>query len=240
MPFRAALPAGEAPPGWSEKMEGLTAIPWHDLFSSPIPLQDFSRWLGSDPRWWAGEPPRGAQRSTGTGNGPGKDDAVSLSWIPGRAMDTYRNEAERMVRMPSKLTSVPTARLLQPPSGYRVLAWLGLIGNILSIPIIIMMILGDPDWRAAHIAVGASAAVPTAIVGVVASVALLKWRLWGQIMAIVALSMSLAVALPYSIVRLVLVAEGRPLLAVLAPLFWILNLGLLIFWCRPAIRNYLR
>ncbi|MFM7353377.1 MAG: segregation/condensation protein A, partial [Microcystis aeruginosa] len=43
-----------------------------------------------------------------------------------------------------------------------------------------------PNWRAAHIAVGAGAVLPTAVVGIVASVALLRWRPWGQILAIVA------------------------------------------------------
>jgi hypothetical protein len=36
------------------------------------------------------------------------------------------------------------------------------------------------------------------------------------------------------------VADGRLSLAVLAPLLWILNVALLVFWCRPAIRRYLR
>ena len=59
-------------------------------------------------------------------------------------------------------------------------------------------------------------------------------------MAIVALSMSLALSLPYGIVRLVLVASGRPLIAVVAPLLWLINIAILVFWCRPAIRRYLR
>jgi hypothetical protein len=146
----------------------------------------------------------------------------------------------RMVRMPPEPSSLPAVTLLQPPAGYRLLAWLGLIVNALSIPLIIMLMVTDPVWRSANIAVGASVALPTAIVGVVASVALLKWRSWGQILAIVALSMSLALAVPYGIVRLVLVEQGRTIFAVLAPLFWILNVGLLIFWCRRSIRAYLR
>jgi hypothetical protein len=73
----------------------------------------------------------------------------------------------------------------------------------------------------------------------VASVALLRWRAWGQILAIVALSLSLAVGLPYGIVRLSLVQEGRSLLAVAAPAIWLLNVGALVYWCRPAHRRYL-
>ena len=36
--------------------------------------------------------------------------------------------------------------------------------------------------------------LPTAVVGIVACIALLRWRHWGQVLAIVALSLSLAVA----------------------------------------------
>jgi hypothetical protein len=154
-------------------------------------------------------------------------------------MNPWGNGTERMVRMPPKPSSSPAATLLQPPAGYRLLAWVGLMVNALSIPLVITLMVADPVWQAANIAVGASVALPTAIVGVVASVALLRWRPWGQILAIVALSMSLALALPYGIVRLVLVEQGRPYFAAFAPLFWIVNAGLLIFWCRRSIRTYL-
>lgn len=130
--------------------------------------------------------------------------------------------------------------LLDPPRGYRLLAWLGLAVNLLVLPLVLAVILLDPTWRTANIAVGAGAVLPVAALGVVASVALLRWRHWGQILAIVALSLSLAVGLAYGIVRLILLAEGRPLLAVLAALQWIVNTAILVYWCRPAIRDYLR
>lgn len=140
-------------------------------------------------------------------------------------------------------TQVPlqtSAAMLEPPRGYRPLAWLGLVANILVLPAVLALILRDPHWRATHIAVGAGGVLPTAVVGIVASLALLRWRLWGQILAIVALSMGLALTLPYGIVRLVLVDAGRPWLAVAAPLVWAVNIAVLVFWCRPAIRRYLR
>lgn len=130
--------------------------------------------------------------------------------------------------------------MLHPPRGYRPLAWLGLGLNALAVPLGLGLILQDPFWRVANIAVAAGAVLPTAILGMVACIALLKWRHWGQVLAIVALSMSLAVTLPYAIVRLVLVPEGRAQLAVLAPLLWTLNVAVLVYWCRPAIRIYLR
>ena len=131
------------------------------------------------------------------------------------------------------------AQLLAPPWGYRPMAWLGLVMNSLVLPLTLVLIPLDPSWRTANIAVAAGAVLPTAATGLVASVALLRWRAWGQILAIVALSLSLAVGLPYGIVRLCLVQQGRPQLAVAAPAVWLLNAGALVYWCRPAHRRYL-
>jgi hypothetical protein len=145
---------------------------------------------------------------------------------------------------PMKTTPAPTlltdAELLDPPRGYRPLAWLGLLANLLIVPLVLAVILTDPTWRIPNIVVGASAVLPTAALGVVASIALLRWRHWGQILAIVALSLSLAICLPYGIVRLVVLEHGRLPLALLAPLAWMFNAAVLVFWCRPAIRRYLR
>jgi len=137
-------------------------------------------------------------------------------------------------------TLLADAELLDPPRGYRPLAWLGLVANVLIVPLVLAVILTDPTWRIANIVVGASAVLPAAVLGVVACIALLRWRHWGQILAIVALSLSLAICLPYAIVRLVVLENGRLPLALLAPLAWILNGVVLVFWCRPAIRRYLR
>lgn len=133
-----------------------------------------------------------------------------------------------------------TPESLDPPRGYRPLAWLGLVANLLVIPFALAVIFVLPTWRTTHIAVGAGAVLPCAVVGIIASVALLRWRHWGQVLAIIALAMSLAIALPYGIVRLVLEPEHRPLLAVAAPVLWAANVAALLFWCRPAVRRYLR
>jgi hypothetical protein len=129
--------------------------------------------------------------------------------------------------------------LEQPPRGYVTLARLGLVANGLAIPLGLAVILLDPTWRTTNIVVGASAVLPTAVVGLVASIALLKWRAWGQILAIVALAMALAVGLPYGIVRLTLLSEGRPLTAVLSGLLWAATTAALVYWSRPSIRRYL-
>lgn len=129
--------------------------------------------------------------------------------------------------------------MLNPPRGYQTLAWLGLVANGLVLPLGVAGILADRSWLTTNIAVGAGAVLPTAVLGIVASIALLRWRRWGQILAIVALAMALAVGLPYGIVRLVLVEQHRALTAVLAALLWGSCSAALVFWCRPAIRRYL-
>jgi hypothetical protein len=129
---------------------------------------------------------------------------------------------------------------LQPPRGYRVLAWLGLVLNLLALPLGLAAILLSSLWRTANVVVYTGAVLPAVALGVVACVALLKWRFWGQVLAIVALSLDLAIEMAYGIVRLALVGEERLLLAVAAPLAWGLTLAALVFWCRPAIRSYLR
>ena len=70
--------------------------------------------------------------------------------------------------------------MLHPPRGYLTLAWLGLVANGLAIPLTLAGILLEDTWRTAHIAVGASAVLPTAVVGIVASVALLKGLIEAQ------------------------------------------------------------
>ena len=129
--------------------------------------------------------------------------------------------------------------MLPHPRGYLTLAWCGLIRNVLVIPLVVLTIVFDPTWKTTNLVVGASAVLPASVVGIVASLALLRWRAWGQILAIVALAMDLAVGLPYGIVRLALLNQHRPLTAVLSALLWAMSIAALVFWCRPSIRRYL-
>jgi hypothetical protein len=137
-------------------------------------------------------------------------------------------------------TSPAALAELQPPRGYGVLAWLGLVANVLVLPLGLAVILFTTPWRTVNIVVYSSAVLPSVALGVVACIALLKWRLWGQVLAIVALSLDLAIEMTYGIVRMALVGEERLLLALVTPLVWGLTLAALVFWCRPAIRSYLR
>lgn len=129
--------------------------------------------------------------------------------------------------------------MLPHPRGYLALAWCGLVGNALVIPLTVVICVLDPTWRTANIAVAAGGVLPAAVTGLVASWALLRWQAWGQIVAIVALAMDLAIGLPYGIVRLALVGQDRPLTAVVSALLWISSAAALVYWCRPSIRRYL-
>lgn len=129
---------------------------------------------------------------------------------------------------------------LEPPRGYRPLAWAGLAANILVLPLVLAAILLTPTWRVINIAVGAGGVLPTAVLGIVACAALLRWRHWGQLLAIIALSLSLAIDASYATVRIVIEPDGRALLAALAALLGLANLAALLFWCRPLVRQYLR
>lgn len=129
---------------------------------------------------------------------------------------------------------------LQPPWGYRPMAWLGLLVSCMAIPLTLRLIMVDLSWRVPNIAVGAGAVLPISILGVIAFIALLRWLHWGQILAIITLSLSLALSVSYGIVRLVMVVPDRLLLALVAPCLWTVNVAALVFWCRPSIRAYLR
>ena len=91
-----------------------------------------------------------------------------------------------------------------------------------------------------HIAVGAGAVLPTAVLALVSTIALLRRCAWGQVTAIVALSLSLTISLAYGIVRLVLLPAGRGWLALACTLVWSVQGALLVYWCRPSIRRHLR
>jgi hypothetical protein len=121
--------------------------------------------------------------------------------------------------------------------GYKALAWLGLLLNALAIPVVAFVLVRDPHLRVANLVLACTVGWPAAVIGVVACAGLLAERRWGVILAIVALSLTLAAGVPYGIVRLVLVTQGRALLSVLAPLLWTLNLLLLLYWCRPVHRR---
>ena len=125
--------------------------------------------------------------------------------------------------------------LLMHPSEIvdRRLAWVGLVLNAAGLPALAKLLSSGGSMAAANWAVGASAILPSLVLGVVASAALVKRRRWGRVVAIVALALSLAVSLSYGVVWLALVSVDRPLVAVVLGVLVVAELLALIYWCLP-------
>ena len=123
--------------------------------------------------------------------------------------------------------------------GYWSLAWIGLIGNIIALPIIALIISYGPPLKVANITLAISLGWPSAIVGIVSSSALLADKKWGITLTLVSLSMVISGIAPYSIVRLVTLKDinGIGGFTFLTGLFGILAL---IYWCNPKHRRNIR
>ena len=120
--------------------------------------------------------------------------------------------------------------------GYWTLTWFGLISNILAIPFIALVVGSGPPLQTANITLAISLAWPAAITGIVASAGLFAQRVWGVILSIVALSMTLSGTLPYGIIRLIKVNDIFGISG-LTLLISLLNLLALIYWCRKGHRR---
>jgi len=123
--------------------------------------------------------------------------------------------------------------------GYWSLSWVGLIGNIIALPIIALIISFGPPLKVAYITLAISLGWPAAIVGIVSSAALLAERKWGVTLTLVSLSMVVSGMGPYSVVRLITLQDifgigGITLLTTL------LSTLALIYWCNPKHRRSIR
>ena len=123
--------------------------------------------------------------------------------------------------------------------GYWALSWIGLISNIVALPIIALIISFGPPLKVANITLAISLGWPAAIVGIISSAALLAGRKWGVTLTLVSLSMGISGLGPYSIVRLITLQDifgigGFTLLTA------ILSSFALLYWCNPKHRRSIR
>ena len=123
--------------------------------------------------------------------------------------------------------------------GYWTLAWVGLIGNIIALPIIALIVSYGAKFKVANITLAISVGWPAAIVGIVSASALLAEKKWGITLTLVSLSMIISGTVPYSIFRLVALKDifgigGFTLLSAL------LSILALIYWCNPKHRRSIR
>ena len=124
--------------------------------------------------------------------------------------------------------------------GYWTLTWLGLISNIIAIPIISYITIFLDPLRVANITLASSLGLPAAIVGIVASSALLAERKWGVTLTLVSLSMVIAGTVPYSIVRLIREKEGIIGIGSFTFLIALLSILALLYWCNPKHKRSIR
>ena len=123
--------------------------------------------------------------------------------------------------------------------GYWTLAWVGLIGNIIALPIIALIVSYGPSLKVANITLAITVGWPAAIVGIVSASALLAEKKWGITLTLVSLSMIISGTAPYSIVRLINLKDiyGIGGLTLLSAFFAALAL---IYWCNPKHRKSIR
>ena len=119
----------------------------------------------------------------------------------------------------------------------RWLAVVGLAANLLGL-IAASVVIGMPHpWHTANLVLAISAWIPTAIVGIIACIALISRRGWGMVLALVALGLQLLALVPYGIVRLSLLASERSqgLVAVISLV--VADVLLIVYWSRALRRQ---
>ena len=123
--------------------------------------------------------------------------------------------------------------------GYWLLSWVGLIGNIIALPIIALIISFGPPLKVANITLAISLGWPAAIVGIVSSAALLAERKWGVTLTLVSLSMVICGMGPYSVIRIITIKDIFGI-GGLTLLITLMNSLALFYWCNPKHRRSIR
>ena len=123
--------------------------------------------------------------------------------------------------------------------GYWTLSWVGLISNIIALPIIALIISYGPPLKVANITLAISLGWPAAIVGIVSSAVLLAERKWGVTLTLVSLSMVISGMGPYSVIRLITLQDIYGI-GGFTPLTTILSMLALLYWCNPKHRRSIR
>ena len=114
----------------------------------------------------------------------------------------------------------------------RGLAAAGLVANVVWL-ILASLALRQPDpLQTANLVLALAAWIPTAVVGLIASLALLLRRRWGMVLALVALGLQILVLIPYGIVRVCLVSDARGLTASLTTAVLVIVILLIVHWGR--------
>ncbi|MEB3240709.1 MAG: Hepatitis C virus core protein [Synechococcus sp.] len=120
----------------------------------------------------------------------------------------------------------------------RLLAIAGVVVNTVGLVLASGAIQHEDPLQTANVVLAIAAWIPTAITGLIASVALLKRRRWGMVVAIVALSLQLLTLVPYGIVRLALVSTDRGIWSVVIGSILVEAILLTVYWSRALGRYH--
>ena len=123
--------------------------------------------------------------------------------------------------------------------GYWILSWIGLISNIIALPVISLVLIYGTNLKVPNLILAISVGWPAAIVGIVSSSALLAEKRWGITLTLVSLSMVIAASFPYSILRLIKYGDYSGI-GGLTLIISMINLLALIYWCLPKHRRRIR
>ena len=134
------------------------------------------------------------------------------------------------------LKNIDVIQMREKPLGYWALSWLGLFSNIIALPIIAFIVIQGPPLKLANLSVAISIGWPSAIVGIVASAALLAERKWGITLTIISLSMILSGTFPYALIRWVKVGDLIGITGITLLTSFLCIFGL-IYWCKPIHRK---
>ena len=124
--------------------------------------------------------------------------------------------------------------------GYWSLSWIGLISNIVALPIIAIIISFGPPLKVANITLAISLGWPAAIVGIVSSAALLAEKKWGVTLTLVSLSMVISGMGPYSVIRLLTLKDDFFGIGGVTLIMTLLCILALIYWCNPKHKRSIR
>ena len=124
-------------------------------------------------------------------------------------------------------------------TGYWSLSWVGLISNIIALPVIAIIISLGPPLKVANITLAISLGWPSAIVGIVSSAALLAERKWGVTLTLVSLSMVISGMVPYTVVRLITIQDIFGIGGFTLLISFLSTLAL-VYWCNPKHRKSIR
>ncbi|MFZ4566503.1 MAG: hypothetical protein ACOYMY_08570 [Prochlorococcaceae cyanobacterium] len=118
----------------------------------------------------------------------------------------------------------------------RLLAAGGLVLNLLGFVLVAVAVALPDPLHTANLVLALAAGLPAAGCGTVACLALLQQRRWGAVLALVALGLQLLTLVPYAIVRLALVADGRGFWGAALATVLVAGLLLIVHWARLLAR----